>query len=716
MKKFYKHFLLLLFLFPNILFANDTINLLKRKIKLSTDTTRISLLLNVVDEFKYSNLDSAFVYANKAYSEVENCTNFKLYVKTKILYSILLNKKGKTDEALQIMQNVLDESIRKNNQELTCKIYNQISQLYIAINKYDNAIEFINKSLELCNQLKLHNIKAVNYNSLGIIYMERGNHETALNHYYKAYQLVEKVDQPKIKMSILLNMSTIYSKEGQQQKALNNLFELLKILEPKGSKFSKSAVYNNIGVIYTELKDNKNALKYLLKSIKIKEELNDKENISKGYNNIGNLHFTMGNNLKAIDYINRSLHINRELNYETDIIYNLENLASIYLKQKNYAKTNACLKEAIYLSRKLKLRTKESDILKLYAKYYNKTNQYKKAYQTLEQQNILSDSIAKISRSNKIASLQTQFETEQKEKENEILRVKNQLSQENLQKEKTTQKYLMLFSILAIILLILAFTLILSKIKINERIKRINGMLEDSNQKLKLHSITKDKFFSIIAHDLRAPFNAILGFSELIKNELNDDNPDKNSIKEFNKSVNESAQNLFALLENLLQWANNQRGELEYKPTKFDLYDLVISNIKIFSLKANNKTIDLSSDITPNTFVIGDENMVNTVIRNLISNALKFTKSNGKIVISTKTDGRIITICVKDTGIGISTENQAKLFRLDKNFTTHGTNNESGSGLGLILCKEFVEQNGGHIWVESQIKEGSKFKFTLKTA
>lgn len=240
-------------------------------------------------------------------------------------------------------------------------------------------------------------------------------------------------------------------------------------------------------------------------------------------------------------------------------------------------------------------------------------------------------------------------------------------------------------------------------------------MLEESNQKLKVTNATKDRFFSIIAHDLRSPFNSILGFSELIKSELKE-SKNLNLIEEYNTNINESSHSLFTLLENLLQWAKSQRGELEFNPVEFDLHHLVQSNLIIFKLKAADKAIKLSSDIPPHTEAYGDINMVSTILRNLISNALKFTEQNGDITISADIQDEFVFLKVKDSGIGISKENQEKLFKLDCNYTTVGTADETGSGLGLILCKEFAERNGGDIWVKSEENKGSEFILSLKIA
>jgi len=238
-----------------------------------------------------------------------------------------------------------------------------------------------------------------------------------------------------------------------------------------------------------------------------------------------------------------------------------------------------------------------------------------------------------------------------------------------------------------------------------------NEQLRKTNADLKEVIKTKDKFFSIIAHDLRSPFNTLLGFSELLLKEYDNRDPEEN--KEMIIHIFNSAVHGFDLLNNLLEWSRSQTGRIEYEPQDFSLTDLIRQNILLISDAAYKKNIEVQNEITEYILAFGDRRMINTVVRNLISNALKFTKPGGEIVLSHKKENEFIEVTVSDTGVGIKEENISKLFRLEESISTPGTDKEQGTGLGLILCKEFVEKNGGEIWVESKIGEGSKFIFSL---
>ncbi|MCD4683257.1 MAG: tetratricopeptide repeat protein [Bacteroidales bacterium] len=247
-------------------------------------------------------------------------------------------------------------------------------------------------------------------------------------------------------------------------------------------------------------------------------------------------------------------------------------------------------------------------------------------------------------------------------------------------------------------------------IDVTER-KETESILIESEKQLQNVNAMKDKFFSIIAHDLKNPFNAILGFSNLLYEAY--DNFDEKQRKNFIKNICEASENTFKLLQNLLEWSRTQTGNIEYNPVLIDISVLVKENISELKSAATNKKLKIFSKIHSPTNVFADENMVKVVVRNLLSNAIKFTKPGGKVEFTFSDKGDFIEICVADTGIGIESKNLKRLFRIDDQFKTPGTLEEQGSGLGLILCKEFVEKNGGKIWAESNFESGSKFKFTL---
>jgi two-component system sensor histidine kinase/response regulator len=235
--------------------------------------------------------------------------------------------------------------------------------------------------------------------------------------------------------------------------------------------------------------------------------------------------------------------------------------------------------------------------------------------------------------------------------------------------------------------------------------------LQHAKEELQELNATKDKFFSIIAHDLRGPFTALFGLTELLKEKL--DHYSKDETKNIVNELQNSAKTVHTLLENLLTWSRLQRNIMEHFPDSIPLADIARHNILLFQLTADQKQISLRNLIQEETMVYADFDMVDTVLRNLIANAIKFTDIAGTIEMSAKEDEQSVEIAVSDTGIGISEENISKLFRIDVKQNNVGTAGERGTGLGLLLCKELVKKNSGRIWVESELGKGSTFRFTL---
>jgi PAS domain S-box-containing protein len=258
----------------------------------------------------------------------------------------------------------------------------------------------------------------------------------------------------------------------------------------------------------------------------------------------------------------------------------------------------------------------------------------------------------------------------------------------------------------------------------NGKVIEVNGILMDitkrktaeqklkaSEHRLKVANTTKDKLFSIIAHDLKSPLNSILGFSELLIKKTQTSDIEK--TKKFATIINTSAKNNIHLLDNLLTWGKTQMEQIEFKPKNLVLQAIGEETLLVLNSSASLKNIKLISSLSDNIVAYADQEMLSLILRNLIQNAIKFTHSGGEVGISAVSKQDHIEISVTDNGIGITKENKKKLFGADVNFTMNGTENESGSGLGLMLCKEFVEKHGGKIWVESAVRKGSKFVFTL---
>lgn len=240
---------------------------------------------------------------------------------------------------------------------------------------------------------------------------------------------------------------------------------------------------------------------------------------------------------------------------------------------------------------------------------------------------------------------------------------------------------------------------------------RLEMKVAEKTAELKELNASKDKFLSIIAHDLKSPFNTILGFSEMLNEEIKTENPAR--IREYARLINVSASQTFKLLENLLEWAKSQRGKIPFNREQLYAKDIIEEEFTVLHEIITGKNIELKNAIPPQLSVYADKNMLKTILRNLISNAVKFTHRNGKVEVNASVRENMVEIAVSDNGTGMSELTMDGLFKIDANVSTAGTENEKGTGLGLFLCKEFVEKHGGRIWADSRPGEGSVFIFTL---
>lgn len=235
-------------------------------------------------------------------------------------------------------------------------------------------------------------------------------------------------------------------------------------------------------------------------------------------------------------------------------------------------------------------------------------------------------------------------------------------------------------------------------------LRRVTEDLEVANRE-------KDKFFSLIAHDLRTPLVGLTGYAEILSQDI--DELTKDEIKEYSKSIVEISRQTIKFLSNLLEWSRLQTGKIQYLPNDLSINLTVQSIFQLLKSNAARKNINLVNNTNPEHIAYADENMIYSVLNNLISNAIKFTNPGGEIIVASREEGDKIITSVKDNGVGMDDEQLKNLFALNKSFTTIGTAKEKGTGLGIILCRDFVNRNFGKLWVESKVGEGSEFSFSL---
>ncbi|QHT70529.1 HAMP domain-containing histidine kinase [Rhodocytophaga rosea] len=242
-------------------------------------------------------------------------------------------------------------------------------------------------------------------------------------------------------------------------------------------------------------------------------------------------------------------------------------------------------------------------------------------------------------------------------------------------------------------------------------LKKANDRLEISRNELQEINRNKDKFISIISHDFRGPLNSLTALLQILMKYA--ESFSKDELKDFGRNMDKSVHNLLDLLENLFKWSQSQSKQIEHRPEVFVLAELIYKTVNLLEPTAHNKNILIQVEVDPIIKVNADKHMMSFILRNLLSNAIKFTHKGGVVRITSQTKNNEVEIAVSDNGVGISKEVLSKLFRINTCFTSNGTENEMGTGLGLILCQEFVQKNGGIIQVESELKQGTTFRFCV---
>jgi signal transduction histidine kinase len=608
------------------------------------------------------------------------------------------------------------------------KSYSTLGLIYYKTRNYDRAI----KIFKICikNQNKVNDKKgiAVSDMNIGAVYDAKGEYQYAIYYYLKALEYYEQTKNHRNYYSLLIDIGGIYDKMGNYKKALEYNLKAKHFVLKSKSNIDSASFYMNTGIIYKNLDSIDNAYRYYRKALKIAQNIKNDHLFAMLYNNLGNLFFEINKFDSALVYFNNSLAKYTKCNDTAGITLTYINIGKVYLKTENIEKSLIYLEKAKKNAKEYSLKLKLLYVYELQTKIYEKQAKYKKAFIAQTNYYSLRDEIFNIEKQKQIEKIQAKHKIKEKEQKVKILTQKNHIKDLEIKKY---QYYKFLFILIIIFLSTLSFIIynrfkikkrantLLEKQKkeldiLNKKLNTVNNDLQQTNSNLKELNKTKDKFFSIISHDLKNPLNVLYATTDLLIKNM-DSFPTK-KISIYLQNMKRSSENLINFLNNLLEWAQMQTGKINVVKENFDLFDIVEQNLLIQIDVAHYKEIEISSEIKKNTIVYGDKEMISTVIRNLLSNAIKFTNRKGKITISAKEHNKIVTVSIADTGIGISDDEIKNLFNAGIIHKKQGTENEKGTGLGLILCKEFIERNNGKLTIKSNVNKGSIFSFTLNTS
>ncbi len=614
-----------------------------------------------------------------------------------------------------------------------------IGLIYWRMGNFSMAYDFFLEARQIQERERDHFGYARTLASMGIVFSGQGYYDNALEHYFMALRYYEDMDSIARTASVLNNIGTAYHRQGNYELAEEYHMRSMAIKEEFGDEQGKAFSLNNLGHVSQQRGHYTRALEYYMESLEIRERYKDTREMAATLRNIGLLYHQKESYTEAIDNLTRSRDLYSEVDDQRGVARVYHHLGEVYVSIGRLYTARDYFRESLKLARELDLPALMSDNYARLGSVMASLGNYQSAYRYQQEHLALQDSIYDQETQRRVIEMQMMYDRERKENEIELLRKTNEISALNLEKQRQFRNFLLLFLGLILILMLLVYSrfrmttrankmLEAQKAEIsrnNTQLKELNARLleqkqkvEELNRKLQeseKHLIetnkTKDKFFSIISHDLRNPFASIVSFSRILKRDIQD--LDKDELQELALELDKSVVKISNLLENLLQWSRSQTGKITFNPEFFELKDIIRDNINLFSANAREKGIEINDKVNEQLVVWGDVNMTNTIIRNLLSNAIKYTDSGGSVELLSDEQNGMVEISVADDGTGISGEDQKKLFRVDSVYTTHGTHDEKGSGLGLLLCKEFVEKQGGTIRLSSRKGKGSVFTFSI---
>ncbi len=666
--------ILLVFFCFNTIGAQQSMQELRAAIELkeqhenrtSRDTVYITNLIDLANSLRFHNLDSVLLLSNKAL-KLSKDANF---ISGKALSHELLGNyysdKGNSEKALENYNKALEIIKYNNYYTMKVNIYNSMGIEYLYNHKLSEALGCFMNSLEISKENESPHTLSDTFSYIGGMYNFYLNDYDQALYFFNEAKKIEEKEKGFIYYAALCNLADTYFKKGELDSALVHLTTSTKYFEKEGRYDWLLTNYATETGVFIKQKKIEEAIISLKKLENLHQDMQDSKSLTTMYKYKFDINLHLKNLVVAEEYAHKEYHLSKEIHLIDGVHSGLKNL---YLVNREKGDFDTALK-------------------------------YHEMYQSL------SDSLLKEDNRKNLDVLLAKVEyDEQKRKiiqENEIARAKQ-------------NRYI----IIAVMVLCIIFCIVFLIWKNTKTQEKFNTQLRQEKEKLEKNELflkeanrTKDKLFSIIGHDLRSPIGAFKGLLTLFK----DKEIDEDEFISFIPKLEADLGGISFMLNNLLSWGRSQMNGDTTTPEVVEAKNLVTENINLLSEVARNKAIAMVNEVPSDACIWADGNQIDIVFRNLMSNALKFTDDHGVITIGGEEMEAAWRFYVKDTGIGMDTEAQEKIFIKNSTHTTYGTHNEKGTGLGLNLCKEMVQKNKGTIWVESALQKGSCFYFEIPKA
>lgn len=636
----------------------------------TSDSVRVRILIKLSSEYQYLNIDQAQIFALDALGISEkNDWDWALAESTNRI-GFVATIMGDFTTALTYFNRYL-QSARKLNDSLSiAKALNNIGQDYTNLGEYDDSYYYITRSYKIARSLQDSLLQAVCLQNLGQVFKELGQYDIATNHFAISSKLSKQIGDQDGEAYIENEFGGLYLSKKDFLRAEKSLSRALHVIRERKINVIEPETLTKLAELRLEQKEFDNSLAYY-------DSANQLYAVSKNMFGMATTNLGKG---------------------------------KVLLQQRKFPESFELIDEALSSAKLLNARILEIDCYEQLSLLAEQRGDFKMSLNYHKNFKAMRDSLFNQDFAEKLFQ-DLRFETEAKDSEIAELSLARSLQAREIKRQSFIRNILAVSASLTAVLLFSVY-------RSGRRRKRINRLLLEHQTEIKKRSVeleqlnqVKDKFFSIISHDLRSPINSLSGILDLM---------DKDQIKpqEFARLVKElkiQFNNTKTLINNLLDWALLQMDKLKIQPERINLKQLVDENFRLLS-SLHLKDIGMINHLPENLYASADLNTINLVFRNLILNSIKFTEDGGKIWIEAQVKESEIVVSISDNGVGIAPEVQSFIFEKTPGYSTRGTANEKGTGLGLILCKEFVERNGGKIWFRSEVGNGSTFSFTLRKA
>ncbi|TDO03158.1 tetratricopeptide repeat protein [Sunxiuqinia elliptica] len=694
--------------------GNSKIDSLMTLVPGKEGTALADLYLEVSEVYSYTNPLKSIEFAERALAVVDTVANLEQTCYSYLLIGNGYINVGEFQKAKPYIDRGLERAEGLGDAKYISVGKSALAAFYMNVGNYDQALDLFQETLQTAIANKMEDREARARLNIGAIYTTTGERAEGLRYMTEALRYFESVGNRTISSRILNNIAVNYHSWKDYDLALKYYRRTLRTYEAESNYLGKVMVLNNIGEIYKDQGHYEMALKYYDQIF----DLADQHEVSAFYMAVAKVgmadtYLKLDERAKAKQYAEECLKVFKQANMQEGIVHAQLVLAELDFKEGRLNKALQQTKSSLDLAEAMGIQDLVQEIYLLMSQILEAQNRYQESLKSYRHFMAISDSLIRERQHHQLALHRAEVNISEKESEIELLQKDNEIKDLQLIRQKTQSRTLIIAVGLLIVVIALSLSYNKARTRSNILLQEKNKQITDQHEELLRVNQTKDKFLSIIGHDLRNPIGAfkdmvsqLAEFPEMFNEEL------RNQILE---ELRDEAESTYFLLDNLLLWAKTQKNNIQFKPEKLKLNLVIKNNIILNTRIAARKKITLKSAISDDVLVNADHNMIDLVVRNLLSNAIKFTPEEGKVNILVKDESPdFVEVSIKDNGVGISEKDLPRLLDPNDHLSTYGTGNEKGSGLGLVLCREFIEMNGGKLEIQSRVGRGSTFSFTLK--